>query len=414
MNSKTNHRFITKEQNVTHIPIRQQIRLWAAQDLNLNDMVKEYERCRSWWENKNFLEINKTNILKDLAKSHRHDVLEYIIEKYPKYMDNVCCVGFTPLHSAVWKWKNIEWNEKNIVKIKKTLDVLLNNYKFRILSQCQSDNINDNDKYIDSKYETILGAIYEEETFAQQYVRDDIYNYIIDSKNDKWYMNDFQLYMNKLNKTIFNIFLNKILFIMNQYFNKSILIFFKNILSVRMGSKMELNSKIDMLALIVVSKPNNNDKELNKYFENVNIDLLENRIIKTFINDDETWLNKEMMSLSEDADVKTYLDVNYKNIFSFYGSLYKFSDKFKVQILEKINNYVNKNLENINKYILHFILHSNIDLKNMNSSEKIFISTCVNKYYDSKNIRFAVNFENVFKILLELKVIKPCNVMEFA
>ena len=177
---------------------------------------------------------------------------------------------------------------------------------------------------------------------------------------------------------------------------------------------MELNSKIDMLALIVVSKPNNNDKELNKYFENVNIDLLENRIIKTFINDNETWLNKEMMSLSEDADVKTYLDVNYKNIFSFYGSLYKFSDKFKVQILEKINNYVNKNLENINKYILHFILHSNIDLKNMNSSEKIFISTCVNKYYDSKNIRFAVNFENVFKILLELKVIKPCNVMEFA
>jgi len=321
-------------------------------------------------------------------------------------MNNVASIGFTPLHSAVWQ------NATNIDDIKQTLDILINDYKFRILIPCQN---NDNNKFVNHKYETILGAIYNEENKLPIEIKNEIYNFIINKTHSSWYVNDFQLYINKLNDTIFNIFLNKILFIMNQYFNKAIFILFKNLMCVRMSNKLEIHPKIEMLAQLVISKPNSVDNELNQYFTDSdnNINLLENKIIDHIIENDEIWINKEISLLSEITNAETYAEINYKNLFSFYGSLYKKSNN-KNKILDKIISFTVKNIKNVNKYIVYFILYSNIDLKNMNDFEKMFISNCITNYYDSKNIRQSINFETAFKILLDLQIIQSDDIMKFA
>jgi hypothetical protein len=397
--SNSNNKFANGTQQ-NHISIRLQIKHWATSGEKLTHMTNEYERCRGWWEKNIFSEINKTNILKDLAKYHRYDVLDYIITNYPNYMNNLSCSGFTPLHSAVWR-------ESPIENIKKTLDVLLNKYKFRILMPCQD---NEENKFKEHKYETILGAIYETERIPLP-IKNEIYEYIISKNNDSWYMNDFQMYINKLNNKIFNIFLNKILFIFNQYFDKSINVFFKNLMSVRIGSKIVFDEKIHMYALVVISLPNDVDKEMNKYFKENDIKNLETKIIDSFIKNDDEWIKKSIDHIDKENQL-IYIETNYKNLFSFYGSLYR-NKHLKSKILDKINTFINNDLDNINKYILHFILHSNMNLKNMNETEQIFISKCINKYYNHKNIRFAVNFENVFKILLNLQYIKPENILQF-
>ncbi len=403
-----------KGQNSGHTPIKYQIFTWASSKMNYDDMITQYNISKEWWEKGKYIELNKMHIIKDLSKCHRHDILKYIITTYPKYIDDISLVGFTPLHSAIWcgeEKENYSKNETNINDIKNTLQVLLNNYKFRILISCQND---EKDKFIEHKYETILGALYHTENKLSQNIKDDIYEYIIDKKNDKWYMNDFQLYINKLNANTFDLFLNKILFIFNQYFNKAILIFFKNLTAIRMTNNIEFNKKIDMLADIVVSKPNNKDLELDKYFKTSSINTLTDTIINAFISFDDIWINKEISTLNGNNE-EIYKNINYKNLFSFYGSLYHKVDCeiMKNKILKRIYQFINNKINGVDIYMLHFMLHSKFNLKNMNFAEKKLISFCVEHYYDSKNIYNAIKFENVFMILLNVSSVKPIEIHSF-
>ena len=180
-----------------------------------------------------------------------------------------------------------------------------------------------------------------------------------------------------------------------------------------MSGKVEINDRIKIMASIVTSKPNNYDKELIKNFEKNIITKLEDKIMETFINNDTIWIEKEILSLDENCDSDIYQEANYKNLFSFYGVLY-LQPKYKNKILFKITKFMDDDLKNINKLVLYFLIHSKINLKNMEITEKIFISKCVKNFYDSKNIKFAINFENVFKSLLNLQIIRPNNIMEYA
>ena len=317
--------------------------------------------------------------------------------------------GFTPLHSAVWSDdKKMEFNIDSIIN---TLDILLNKYKIRIFTVAciESAEMTENNY----KHESVLGAIYEQNSIIPMDIKNRIYDYLTLQANSELFITEFQFYLNKLTLTSEPIIRNKFLFILTRFHETAINLIFSNLLKINIKSKVEFNSKIKLFIELTLSTPNEIDNELSRYFLINNIDFNANKstYINYIIEKCDVYIENELTNnnLSNDDSINEQKSKLYNLMFSCFGIMYSYSKK---NIYNKIREY--KTCQWYSMAILFFILHSDINLMQLKSFEKNFISNLLKSHYiNQTNKLIKIMFENVFSIKLNIKSIDNKSMDEF-
>jgi hypothetical protein len=368
--------------------VRYQIKMWSCFNLNTNDMINIYNHFKNKWLLQNYIITNKTNIIKDLSKNYRYDVLEELIKNDLDYIIDLVELkkGFTPLHCAVWTDdKNFNVNIKTIIK---TIDILLTKYKIRIFTTC---NFDETDKLKDYKNETILGAIYEQNNTMPIEIKNQIYDYLTQYPKYELFIIEFQHYINKLTENLEQKIKNKFLFILMEYKEHSVKLIFSNLFKITLNLKIEISHKIKF------------DTELNRYFTVKNIDFsnFKQEIINHCICNCDLYVNNELTD-NENSDKYYFI------VFSIFGIMYKYSKK---NIYNKIKTYKTETW--YFKAVLYFIVYSELDLYNLCNYEKKFISNLIKNYYVKSTMLNKITFENAFSLKLNIKNVNEKKINEF-
>jgi hypothetical protein len=376
--------------------VRQQIRMWAGfGNLSDTDMFIIYNHFKDKWEKKYGVEItikNKTNVVKDLASNYRYGVLKLIAEQNPNYLTSLPTQkeGYGPLNAVVWNSNNkIIYNLQNIIN---TINILLQDYKIRIFTTSVAmDESTTN--------ESILGSIYATNSVIPEGIQNSIYDYLTQSLDYAYYSHEFQHYVNAVSATNMERIRNKFLFMTLQFPQQTIPIVFQNIMGINVSGKLEVKNKIKYLMSLCADLPNNNDLEMNRYFDLNDINVRRTANI-TFIvaNCDEL--------ISGNVDEST----RYCLLFACFGVLFPHA---KRDIYNKIKSY--RNTTWYVKAILFFILYSEIDMKAIREKAKThvshyfsaFVSKFIKTHYlASKDISMQICFENVFSTKMNEKMNK--------
>ena len=380
--------------------VRYQIKMWSCFNLNTTDMILIYSHFKNKWLLPNYIITNKTNIIKDLSKNYRYDILDELIKIDTNYIIDLVELkkGFTPLHCAVWT-DNKNFNV-SIEIIIKTIDILLTKYKIRIFTTC---NFDETDKLKDYKNETILGAIYEQNNVMPIEIKNQIYDYLTQYPKYELFITEFQHYINKLTENLEQKIKNKFLFILMEYKEHSIKLIFSNLFKITLNLKIEISHKIKLLVNLMLSDKNDFDIELNRYFavKNIDFSVFKQQIIDYCICNCDLYVKNE---LTDNENVDKY----YFIVFSIFGIMYKYSKK---NIYNKIKSY--KNEIWYFKAVLYFIVYSDVDLNNLCNYEKKFVSNLIKNNYTKSSMLNKITFENAFSLKLNIKNVNEKKINEF-
>jgi len=370
------------------------IKEWASSILSLSERIDIFEANKNNWIKKETETNNKYNIIKFLAKSHQAEMLSYIIKKYPDFSKNLLTYKdkFTPIQHACWaSTRTFKINSKAIIN---TIDVLINEYKYRIFTIYEQET--DDKKPV---YETVLGTLICENNKLNKKIKMELYDYITDTTHSRWFISEFKTYLNKIDERNYLKFLNKILFISRKYCKEICPILFKYLLGVKI-SRIELNEKIDLIIGILTSTPTSQDNELNLYFKKNKIDSsYYDELVDTLLANADDWIcidniensdeiTPDDMEVIQITSAKTN-EINYKIYYSILGSFYRRSIN-KEKIIEKILNDIFSyktthedcmDYKWINKALIQFISHAKLDYSYLTLNEKYIIKTLAENYF---------------------------------
>jgi hypothetical protein len=349
------------------ISVAIQIRNITKPNISLETFIETFIKNYSHWMKPQFVENNKSLILKEASRNCRVDILGYLIREHPNFKRGALDRTFQPLNYCIW-----DQMDESIENIINTLEILLK-FGYDIF------NLYDN--------ESILGSIVHMDNKTPNEKRFQIYDYItrnLEFSNFKLFLTDT---FNKINEDNSRLYQNKILFLLTRFprdFSQTLL---KRIIEYQSITKLELHKSIDLISQIITSSANTDDKELDRYFDSINLKELQSDFIEKLIS----------IELSEICRECDFMIIRF--YCAFLGSIYKFSD-VKREIITKISNYIKTKDSDFLKTFMIFLIHSDINIKNMSSSESELVNEYLKIFYINKNISDKLTVETNFGILL--------------
>lgn len=405
---KPTNDFIRKSLNFKSV--KDQIKEWAESKKSCEEMISIYLKNKNMWEIEKFVSQNKLNIIKELVKHNRNDVLLRLIKLYPKYMIGVKREkGFTPIQYAAWPSQLVlfEVNTNSIISI---ISTLITEYKFKIFTPCEEME----DKNI--KDETIFGTLMIHDNPIDIKIREQVYDYITKSSDKSWIINEFQNYLNKLSNKNRIKFQNKILYITSRHKEDSAKIFFDHIQNFNISS-IKIIEEIDFIIDTIFAKPNLADNEINRYFMSICFTNKHEELVFYIINNVESWIEESIdRNLKNAIDDYGDNDINetqikkfkeefyikkYLNFLTMIGSIYARGIN-QIKIISLVESLLNLDIKLV-RPILQFIIHSNINLVKMNKCESSLLSNFINKNYNTASIKTKIDIEYGISYILNNK-----------
>lgn len=370
------------------------IKWWARQSFSLVEMMEKFNPS---WNNPKFIGVNASNIIYNLAKNSRVDILSEIIKKDPEYYKKASFEkGFMPLNVAIWN-KN-----GSCSAIINTLHILLTKYNFKIFKT--ANNIKD-----EFKNETVFGALLSEENPLSVQDRKTIYDWLINLP-EEFYLSSLQDYMNKVSDNNMSKFQTKMMFITLKCQLAPTLIF-RQALSIK-TPQIAYNPLFSTLVKSVFAeKQNPNDTEFDDFFSGIDIVSCRNEIVLRIISSITQWIEDDyqnMLKKDDSIDKETHIMYSYRNCFAFLGESYA-AGICKREILEYILSMVTSQdvftKSWISRAFVHFLIQSKFNLRTNLENEQEFLSISINCIYKDASVKTKVEFGTAFMILLNTKKI---------
>jgi hypothetical protein len=369
------------------------IKWWARQPFSLAEMM---EKINPSWNNPKFIGVNARNIIYNLAKNSRGDVLTEIIINDPEYYKKASFEeGFTPLNGAVWN-KN-----GSCSAIINTLHILLTKYKFKIFKTA-------NDIKVDAK-ETVFGALTSTDNPLSTQDKKTIYNWLINLP-EEFYLSSLQDYMNKVSVNNMSKFQTKMMFITIKCYSAPTLIF-RQALSIKTPQIAYNPLFCTLVKSVFAEKQNPSDVEFDEFFSEIDIISRRNEIVLRMIRSITEWIEEDyqnMLRKDDSIDKETHIMYSYRNCFAFLGECYA-AGICKREILEYSLSMVTSNDTFtklwISRAFVHFLIQSKFNLRTRLENEQDFLSISINCIYKDASVKTKVEFGTAFMILLNTKKI---------
>lgn len=421
-----------------------QIKVWAKSNLDVLSLEQEYNRKINIWEKEKFCKINMYNVLRELTRNWRHDMLEYMFVNNDKFQNfnnfikksikknlfpyeiksstktnlkdnNKIELEASPFHTTIWPDKNNKVINQKIIDenyedLKKTINSLVK-IGFNPFS------INDsNNKVI--KHETFLGALILNCNPLPKQSRSKLYKYF----TEEWDWSLQYLDINKIFDYIcihFNdksdsqeiLYKNMLLFLLIKKPYETLKIIIKIILVQSMISiQQPLDVNIYRYFNIILKDPITSS-DFNDYFGNINLIEIRNKLALILIENYEIWIEEifiEKSSTFKEEDGQSLIDFKgcyYDTIFGIFGMLY--TENLQK---EKINKVLYNNIEQENKGIFMFITYSDIKYNDDVEINNI-LETYKNKFSSHKNSRIKFMVELAWKKFKEIRCFSPTNLL---
>ena len=376
------------------------IKWFASQSFPLVEMMEKFNPS---WNNPKFIGVNARNLIYNLAKHSRSDVLSEMIKNDPEYYKKASFEkGFTPLNGAVWN-KN-----SSCSAIINTLHILLTKYNFKIFKTA-------NDIRDVFKNETVFGALLSEKNPLSVQDRKIIYDWLINLP-EEFYLPSLQDYMNKVSDDNMYKFQTKMMFITLKCSSAPTRIF-RQALSIK-TPQIAYNSLFSTLVKSVFAeKQNPNDTEFDEFFSEIDIVTRRNEIVLRMISSITECIEDDYQNIlkkDETIDRNAHIMYSYRNCFAFLGECYAVGI-CKREILEYILSKVISDDAFIKSWIsrafVHFLIQSKFNLRTSFENEQEFLSISINCIYKDASVKTKVEFGTAFMILLNTKKIVNDNVI---
>ncbi len=380
------------------------IRNWCESNLNTEEMMKKYEEIKHIVENPKFITKNITCVFDRLAQNWRHDVLRELRTKNKLFENNYNYhkKDGTPFNNLMFPSKIILNNlsEENIENLYKTFDELVK-FKFNIFSFNQKEITNET---------FLMCVLYSgDKALLPQDIRTKAYEYFTNTFDSYEYYDSVIINFILGSNQFIDFISDKLLYLLAKYPNQSSSKIFEWVFKMEPNKQTKVNIDISNVIKAIMTNPQS-DKDYYPYLETKNLNQIRNNFLDIIISNDLIWYNNWIEHKTtnlfgeklDDLVINGYKDQGLSNLMLVYGEFYSYKvnqEKIIKRVCEILDESTNTLVQT-----LYFIKYSKIDLKNLNSNEKEFITKFVSLLTNIK-LDARVQICNIFAESLGVKKI---------
>ena len=404
MSQTTSNKPIKKYKKTISTRIADDIKKWASKNNSFEEAINEYNNNKSVWENKKYVYANVIAIIKELIQELRHDILKYLFENNTYYQDKIRFVDdnkYTPFHKLVWPSKDkikSNSNEELIENIRLTFNEVIK-FNFNIFNYIIKNN----------KQETFLGALLHYKNNISIEVKEILYKKI----TKEWILFEhIEFHINGLLNLCgeINLVNDKILFIITQFPDESIIKIFNWILYMTPNDTTKVNININNFVNVLLSEINS-ESDFIKYFSDINLEDTKKKFIKILLENYDKYINDWLNTICINnltTDIEVYKNQANKNLLTLLGKLY-LNNFMKEEILLFIKTFINK--DNFMS-MLYFLENSNFNIYSDDINEKNIIKSFINNYYLNTIKKYKIQIIHSFSNLTNNQSFNNDNLLE--
>lgn len=359
------------------------IKHWAKGKFEASEMLA-FRKIADWTSGKSEAH-NRLTMIKELAKNLRHDVLTLLIERFPKFSENLPLKGFTPLQHVVYPNRSVGPIAR-FENVHATSQVLIERYGFRLFTSCEDEEL---------EKETVYGALLATTNPLNASTRSAFYTYLTQEAPIDWYLPDFRSKLNKLGTQTVAQFHNKLLMVTCRFPEQIANVMFAQLMSGR-APRIERLTQAVMICNALLTPPNDVDRELDSFFATIDVHSKLRETVDVFVANGHRWAADEASGLSEGSEEHSdRIGLNTRIYYAALGCMYSLGYA-KEAILDIMWQQVTQSIRPIwlVRAIAMFLVHANIGIttpvKNELGLLREFLTTC----YDSAPIKDKFDIEN--------------------
>ena len=398
----SNTNFNSPSKQNSFIKNNYEIRDWACSNLNLVKMIQEYEKNKLRWENSSISSYSIKNIIVNLTKYCRYDMLEYLRINSPIYLDkSFYSKDFYPFHDLVWL--NFHMTEKKIFIEKNASNIKLklnDKYIFDYKEITSKDNVTIREHFLDS--------LMHQFNKLDKSNKKELYNYFL-KEWDNFHLIEY-LVKKILSSPDTNTNYIDLIYFIKKYneigLEKIILLLCESVDSDNINLKNS-NTIYDIIFGLCSEHEKNiysDYLEINNYF------MFKKDIVNKILKNYDKWIIKKSYSnylnflkidkvdkvdKVENTNISTTVNKYYRNIMRILGCFYQIGIN-KEKIIFNIKNKISSKVEDIQISLLFFISNSNINLDCKEEYEQNFIKKYLLEYYLNSKIEHIVYIIKTF------------------
>jgi len=361
--------------------VKKAIKSWASSKKSTVDMIEEYSLRVKSWEAEKFTSDNRLTMIKELSRNLRHDVLRELIQMNPNFGSCLPLKGYTPLQYVGYPDKHIA-KTAVLSDLISTAGILIDLYGFKTFVNCNEDT---------GHKETIYGSLQTRHNPLSEDLRIALYDYLTKEAPSSWFFPNFNGNLNKLTESNFEAFHNKLVMVLSR-FPKEVakIVFFK---LMGRAPKTERLKQVELIIRSLLSELNDTDREMNKYFENVDLKLKKMEFVKEFLTNGNNWIFEDASCYevgSEEHNDRIIL--NTRIYYAALGSIY--SEGYgKKEIMELMNKILEESVRPnwFSRAVTMFLIHANINMESTCIVESGFFANFIKRCYKSGSVREKIN-----------------------
>jgi hypothetical protein len=397
------------------------IKGWVSRHYKLDQMISEYNKNKSRWENESVRMVSIRTIMINLIKFCRYDFLEYLRINNPIYMDkSYYSENFYPFHELVWinfqisdyNKKSYKVIEKNVSSIKRTFECLIKFgfeeyiYKYREYSKRNDLSLSEN----------YLMSLMHEANKIDKTSKNELLNYFLKEWENKHMIK--YIIKNIINleyqEDLINLYSNDLIYFIKKYNKDGIKEVVLNICEI--SNTDNINLKVSNLINILIEKLVNsnieNDKNIySEYLQINNYTNFRKDFVNKIVKNYDLWIFDKVYSdyLSVCEDFRKIYEDNlyinnqiikyYRNIMRILGCFYQLGIS-KENIITNVKSQITSKIEDINISLMYFIACSNININKMINYEESFIKSYLSEFYTKGSIRSKIYIKKTLEDLI--------------
>jgi hypothetical protein len=358
------------------------IKVWAKSKKTAVEMLSSGKVTE--WMSSSSEAKNRLNMIKELAKNLRHDVLSLLIKRNAKFSANLPLKGFTPLQHVAYPGSSAA-KTAHFEDLRATAQVLIEDYGFRLFAVGEDES---------EGKESVYGALLAAENPLSESLRMEFYQYLSDSAPMDWYIPNFRGYLNKLSNTTAEQFHNKLLMVACRFPEKIASVIFEQFMSAR-APRIELLSQVQLVCNALLTAPNTVDAEMSPFFAKVDVHAKVSKMVEEFITKGHQWVAEEASKLEEGSEEHTdRIGLNTRIYYAVLGSMYHLGYA-KKEILAIIAGQIWSHTRPIwlVRAVAMFLVHARIGVSTQDPEEKELLCSFISNCYNTARVKDKMDIE---------------------